>query len=120
LQAAPSRPQPNEQEENPFADHYTSTYTPPASHPNPRTTSDYGGSPDTYHPGYHSTPSYLGRQESSANNLTMHGAQPPIAEEDEHMRPRVERPQTPDLSVPQQQGHDVSPIAERNTVTYRY
>ena len=120
LQAAPSRPQPNEQEENPFADHYTSTYTPPASHPNPRTTSDYGGSPDSYHPGYHSTPSYLGRQESSANNLTMHGAQPPIAEEDEHMRPRVERPRTPDLSVPQQQGHDVSPIAERNTVTYRY
>jgi hypothetical protein len=117
LQAKPSA-----HEENPFADHYTSSYTPPPAPPNPRATSDYGGSPDSYHPGYQSTPSYLGRQESSANNLTMHGAQPPIAEEDEHARSRsrTERPRTPEGNVPQQQAHDVSPIAERNTITYRY
>ena len=119
LQAAPNRTQPSAQEENPFADHYTTTYTPPA-HQNSSSANDYGGPPDPYHPGFQSTPSYLGRQESSANNLTMHGAQPPIQEEDEHMRPRIERPRTPDLNVPQQQAHDVSPVAERNTVTYRY
>ncbi|CAA9960914.1 hypothetical protein PTNB73_05372 [Pyrenophora teres f. teres] len=111
----PNRPQQSTQEENPFADHYTSSYTPPPTHSNPRTTNEYQGSPDSYHPGYHSTPSYLGRQESSANNLTMHGAQPPIAEEDDHRRPR-----TPETNKPHQQAHDVSPIAERNTVTYRY
>ncbi|KAA8621006.1 gat domain-containing protein [Pyrenophora tritici-repentis] len=111
----PNRPQQTAQEENPFADHYTSSYTPPPTHSNPRTTNEYGGSPDSYNPGYQSTPSYLGRQESSANNLTMHGAQPPITEEDNHKRPR-----TPETNMPQQQAHDVSPIAERNTVTYRY
>ncbi|KAI4930411.1 hypothetical protein J4E85_005038 [Alternaria conjuncta] len=120
LQAAPGRTQPSAQEENPFADHYTTTYTPPASYQNSTSTNNYGGSPDPYHPGFQSTPSYLGRQESSANNLTMHGAQPTIQEEDDHMRPRAERPRTPDLNVPQQQAPDVSPVAERNTVTYRY
>jgi hypothetical protein len=109
LQAAPNRqnsvPQ-QQQDEDPFADHYTSTYTPPT---NPRS-NGYGGSPDSYHPGYQSTPSYMKRQESSANNLTMHGAA--IQEE--------ERPRTPDHNATQPQQHDVSPIAERNTVTYRY
>jgi hypothetical protein len=117
LQAAPNRQQPSAHEENPFADHYTSTYTPPsgppASYQDPSPTSDHGGLPDPYHPGFQSTPSYLGRQESAANNLTMRGAQPPISEE-------TERPRTPELNVPQQQAHDVSPVAERNTVTYRY
>lgn len=112
LQAAPNRQSvvpPAPQDENPFADHYTSTYTPPT---NPRS-NGYGGSPDSYHPGYQSTPSYLHRQESSANNLTMHGAA--IPEEDASQRPR-----TPDRNATQSQQHDVSPIAERNTVTYRY
>ncbi|KAF2997850.1 hypothetical protein E8E13_002312 [Curvularia kusanoi] len=116
LQAAPNRqsvvPAP-QQDENPFADHYTSTYTPPT---NPRS-NGYGGSPESYHPGYQSTPSYLHRQESSANNLTMHGAA--IAEEEG----ASQRPRTPDANgtqQQQQQQHDVSPIAERNTVTYRY
>lgn len=119
LPAVPSRPPPTAPEPNPFADHYTSTYTPPnGSYPNPRTTDDYGGSPDSYHPGYQSTPSYLGRQESSANNLTMHGAQPPIAEE--QPPPMPPRPRTPEANVPPSQAHDVSPIAERNTITYRY
>jgi len=104
-------------EDNPFADHHTSTYTPPpgAIH-NPRTNGQGGGSPESYHPGYQSTPSYLGRQESSANNLTMHGAAPAIREEEEQTRPR-----TPEASQGQARTHnDVSPIAERNTVTYRY
>ncbi|CAO2652552.1 Nn.00g008350.m01.CDS01 [Neocucurbitaria sp. VM-36] len=123
LQAGSTRQRPTSQEEDPFADHYTSSYTPPPGPPpNPRS-NGYGASPDPYHPGYQSTPSYLGRQESSANNLTMHGAQQSITEEDEHTRqyPGSERPRTPELNVPQQQqNHDVSPIAERNTVTYRY
>ena len=112
LQAAPYRqssvPQ-QQQDENPFADHYTSTYTPPT---NPRL-NGYGGSPDSYHPGYQSTPSYIHRQESAANNLTMHGAA--IQEEDASQRLR-----TADHNMTQPQQHDVSPIAERNTVTYRY
>ncbi|KAH7406798.1 hypothetical protein DE146DRAFT_405178 [Phaeosphaeria sp. MPI-PUGE-AT-0046c] len=123
LQAGGARQKPLDptNDENPFADHHTSTYTPPAGaiH-NPRS-EGYGGSPDSYHPGYQSTPSYLGRQESSANDLTMHGAQPQIAEVDEREHTNSQRPRTPELNVPQQQSHnDVSPIAERNTVTYRY
>lgn len=109
LQAAPNRSAAQQQEENPFADHYTSTYTPPT---NPRT-NGYSGPPDSYHPGYQSTPSYIHRQESSANNLTMHGAA--IPEEDASQRPR-----TPDHNATQPHQHGVSPIAERNTVTYRY
>ncbi len=110
LQAAPNRQQessvPQEQEENPFADHYTSTYSPP--------TNGYGGATQPYHPGYESTPSYMQRQESSANNLTMHGASP-VQEEDGR-----QRPQTPEYNATRPQPHDVSPIAERSTVTYRY
>tara|TARA_R110002003_G_scaffold244_12_gene17532 strand:- start:10407 stop:11873 length:1467 start_codon:yes stop_codon:yes gene_type:complete len=109
-------------DDNPFADHHTSTYTPPpgAIH-NPRS-NGYGGSPDSYHPGYQSTPSYLGRQESSANNLTMHGAAPQITEEEEYARdyPAGQRPRTPDATAPRHSHNDVSPIADRNTVTYRY
>ena len=128
LQAGGTRQRPTStsNDDNPFADHHTSTYTPPsgAIH-NPRS-NGYGGSPDSYHPGFQSTPSYLGRQESSANNLTMHGAQPPqISEEEEYARdyPPGQRTRTPELNAPhqQQQSHnDVSPIADRNAVTYRY
>ncbi|KAF1922485.1 uncharacterized protein M421DRAFT_426880 [Didymella exigua CBS 183.55] len=108
LQAAPNRQSvvPKQQEENPFADHYTSAYTPPT---NPRS-NGYGGSPDSYHPGFQSTPSYIHRQESATNNLTMHGA---VIQEEE-------RPRTPEHNAAQPRQHDVSPIAERNTVTYRY
>ncbi|KAH4081963.1 hypothetical protein HBI80_201750 [Parastagonospora nodorum] len=120
LQAGGSRPGPTSTsapaDDNPFGDHHTSTFTPPT---NPRA-EGYGGSPDSYHPGFQSTPSYLGRQDSSANNLTMHGAAPQIKEEDESPYD-MRQPKTPELNVPQQQTqHDVSPIAERNTVTYRY
>ncbi|KAJ4336626.1 hypothetical protein N0V95_008563 [Ascochyta clinopodiicola] len=115
LQAAPNRQRessvPQQPEENPFADHYTSTYTPPTN----SRANGYGGPPDPYHPGFQSTPSYMQRQESSANHLTMHGAGSPIQEEQARQRAR-----TPDGDATQQQQHDVSPIAERNTVTYRY
>lgn len=120
------RPTSTSNEDDPFADHHTSTYAPPSGVPQNNGSNGYGGSPDSYHPGYQSTPSYLGRQESSANNLTMHGAQPPqIREEEEYARDYPagqQHPRTPELSVPQQQQshNDVSPIAERNTVTYRY
>jgi hypothetical protein len=121
---ARQRPTSTSNDDNPFADHHTSTYTPPAGALHDPKANGYGGSPDSFHPGYQSTPSYLGRQESSANNLTMHGAQPQISEEDEYARshPASKRPETPELRVPQQQQshNDVSPIAERNTVTYRY
>lgn len=122
LQAGGTRqgPTATSNNDNPFADHHMSTYAPPsAALPNPRS-EGYGGSPDSYHPGFQSTPSYLGRQDSSANNLTMHGAAPQIKEEDESAY-EPQRPRTPELNVPQQQPHnDVSPVAERNTVTYRY
>jgi hypothetical protein len=35
---------------------------------------------EPYNPGYRSTPSYIDRQDSAANNLTMHGASPPPAQ----------------------------------------
>lgn len=108
LQVAPNRQSlvPQQHEENPFADHYTSTFTPPTN----ARLDGYGGSPDSYHPGYQSTPSYIHRQESATNNLTMHGA---VIQEEESR-------QTPEHSAAQPQQHDVSPIAERNTITYRY
>jgi hypothetical protein len=35
---------------------------------------------EPYNPGYHSTPSYVNRQDSATNNLTMYGASPPPEE----------------------------------------
>ncbi|KAL6707514.1 hypothetical protein ACN47E_004084 [Coniothyrium glycines] len=116
LQAGSNLQRPSEREENPFADHHTSTYTPPSGPPSQQQESGSNGQagpPDSYNPGYQSTPSYLGRQESSAHNLTMHGAQATIKEGDEGRR-------TPEQHAPQQQDQTASPIAERNAVTYRY
>jgi hypothetical protein len=127
LQAGGNRPRPasGTNEDNPFADHHTSAYTPPVAAPNNPSSNGYGSSPEPYHPGYQSTPSYLGRQESAVNNLTMRGAQPPqISEEEEYARdyPATQRPRTPEHSTAphQQSQNNVSPVAERNTVTYRY
>jgi len=39
------------------------------------------GSPDSYHPGFQSSPSYVKRQESSGNKFTMSGATTTIDEE---------------------------------------
>jgi hypothetical protein len=118
LQAGATRPRETStsNDDDPFADHHSAGALPNSS------SNGYGGPPDPYHPGFQSTPSYLGRQESSSNNLTMHGAKPQIAEEDEREYLTSQRPRTPESHVPQQQqSHiDVSPVADRNTVTYRY
>ncbi|KAF2683765.1 hypothetical protein K458DRAFT_339898 [Lentithecium fluviatile CBS 122367] len=133
LQAAPGRqrtstipPPAADPEDNPFADHHSSGYTAPAGPP-PRRVEDVSPVNDydsaTQNPGYHSTPSYLGRQESSANNLTMHGGaqQRALTEEEEYARdyPVSGGPRTPEHTRPRQDS-DVSPVAERGTVTYRY
>jgi hypothetical protein len=109
--------------DDPFADHHTSTYAPTPITPHNAGLNGYGGLSAPYHSGFQSTPSYIGRQENSADNLTMHGAaQHTVTEEEEYARdyPAAQRPRTPDRDVLPQQSHDVSPIAERNTVTYRY
>ena len=125
LQAGTSRQPQSEyspEDENPFADHHTSGYGPPPGPPpqrpghevSPTNGHDQRGSPTSYNPGYQSTPSYLGRQESSSNNLTMHGAV--LTEEEEYAR---DYPATPEQTR-RRQDSDVSPIAERTPVTYRY
>lgn len=118
-----SRAEPPPEEENPFADAYAA----PSGPPPPRRVEDDAptngysqtrGSPTSYNPGYQSTPSYLGRQESSANNLTMHGAAQ--QQEQERDQPRNNGPNTPEQARRPHRDSDVSPIAERGTVTYRY
>lgn len=138
LQAAPGRqrtstvpapvpaPAP-EAEDDPFADHHSPGYAPPPGPPPPRRGEDVspvnGQDSRPHDPVYQSTPSYLGRQESSANNLTMHGGaqQRGLTEEEEYARdyPAGDGPRTSELSRPRQ-GSDVSPVAERAPVTYRY
>ncbi|PVI01235.1 hypothetical protein DM02DRAFT_613848 [Periconia macrospinosa] len=118
-----------EPDDDPFADHHSSGYTAPAAGPPPRRVDDddspvngYTGPP--YNPGFQSTPSYLGRQESSANNLTMHGAgQPPVPEEGNGTREDAARKGAAAEEQSKTHGRvdsDVSPITERATVTYRY
>lgn len=132
LQAGSNRQRTNsvpepEPADNPFADHHTSGYALPSGAPPPRRVEDdsaangYGHGPSSYNPGYQSTPSYLGRQESSANNLTMHGAQRELTEEEEYARdyPASAGPRTPEQTRTRHDS-DVSPIAERGGVTYRY
>lgn len=130
LQAAPGRQRTSavpEAEDNPFADHHSSGYTAPlgAPPPPPRRVSDespvngYTTAPPPG--GYQSTPSYQGRQESAADNLTMHGGQRQLTEEEEYARDYPARggPNTPERTRTRQDS-DVSPIAERAPVTYRY
>lgn len=114
LQAGGNRrsqlPPPVADDDNPFADHHTSGYTAPPGPPPLRTEPErpLNGT------GFQSTPSYLGRQESSANNLTMHGGIAQRNSTDD------ERPRTPTRIGHRHNGSDVSPVAERGTVTYRY
>ncbi|KAF2469862.1 uncharacterized protein BDR25DRAFT_325996 [Lindgomyces ingoldianus] len=136
LQAGPTRRRTEAEDENPFADHHSPTYVAPSGPPPPppRRASDadnsppsnlgpHTGSPNSYNPGYPSTPSYPGQQQSSSNNLTMHGAgQGTLTEEEEYARdyPVSNGPRTPEQARRPQRDSDVSPIAERGTVTYRY
>lgn len=130
LQAGPGRPLSTsngaqDPEDNPFADHHT--YAAPAGPPpgqGGESAPTNGYTP--YRQEYQPTPSYLGRQESAANNITMHGAaQSNLTEEEEYAQdyPAGKRPKTPEQEQEQahqrQQG-DVSPLTDRGTVTYRY
>jgi hypothetical protein len=103
LQAGPGR---RTEDDDPFADHHSPNYGAPAA-PAPVPLQNTNGPEPTR--------SYLGRQESSANNLTMHGAVPQreLTEEEEYAR------QYPANNA-RRESNDVSPIAERGTVTYRY
>ena len=121
LQAAPGRPRSSstqENEDDPFADHHTAGYAAPSGAP----PAQRGGSAPAngyvpYRQSYQPTPSYLGRQESSANNLTMHGATQ--SDTAEQKFPASERPKTPE-ETHQRHGSDVSPIMDPAPVTYRY
>jgi hypothetical protein len=179
LQAAPHRTRTTSPTgpDDPFSDHGSNAYDHPAPPmnvpppPPPRESvrrlsereadfqsqnSDLGlgganSSPTNYSPGYTTTPSYLQRQKSAGDNVTMHGgASPPrggvgmrggrLTEEEEYARdyptggaPHGRReqeewsaePRTPEqrrLPVGAGRGatEDVSPVAERGQVTYRY
>ncbi|KAF2271860.1 uncharacterized protein EI97DRAFT_462450 [Westerdykella ornata] len=78
------------EDDNPFADHYTSTYN-----PTPRT---HGNDKDQ------------GRQQTAETHPTMRGASP-VSD--------AGRPRTPETSG-NRQDNDVSPVAERTPITYRY
>jgi len=133
LQAAPGRqrtssfptPAP-EPEDDPFADHHSSGYSAPSGPPpssrieDVSPVNDYDPMPPSS--GYQSTPSYLGRQESSENNLTMTGGvQRTLTEEEEYARdfPARGGRESPERTHARQDS-DVSPVAERAPVTYRY
>lgn len=75
----------NAESDNPFADHHSPTYGGVGN--TNGLFSGEGGSAQSNHPGFQSTPSYLNRQESSANNLTMHGAGSPVSASDNQNRP---------------------------------
>jgi len=124
--APPAGPPPSSFSSRPSEPPYNQPPLPPAG-PVPDT--QRGGSPDSYHPGYHSTPSYIQRQESAGANLTMHGgALPPTTEAAD------EGTASATLSTLRSGGHhsnagppgtyregDVSPVETRNgSVTYRY
>lgn len=128
------RPQPNPtpEEDDPFADHHSAGYAAPPGASQPLRAAGQDGhtndhshtrpSQASHNPPFQSTPSYLGRQESSSNNLTMHGAvPPPLSEQQEYARdyPVNGRPKTPEHRG-NHRDSDVSPIAERAPVTYRY
>ncbi|KAF2642172.1 hypothetical protein P280DRAFT_468613 [Massarina eburnea CBS 473.64] len=114
--------------DDPFADHHATPFAAPQRPPPGRPVEEdgspvngYTGSP--YNPGYQSTPSYLNRQESASNNLTMHGAQHPSTEEEEYARdyPANSGRRTPEQPRTRPRADsEVSPIAERAPVTYRY
>jgi hypothetical protein len=124
---APAPAPDSEPEDNPFADHHSAGYAAPAGVPPPGRGEDVspvnGYNESSHISGYHSTPSYLGRQESSADNLTMHGGaqQRGLTEEEEYARdyPVSGGPRTPEQAHARKDS-DVSPVAERGTVTYRY
>ncbi|MCJ1353351.1 MAG: hypothetical protein MMC33_003337 [Icmadophila ericetorum] len=61
---------------------------PPMEEPDPSQSQTQS---NPYHPGYKATHSYLQRQESSGNNLTMHGSMGAMGEEEEPSSPEESR-----------------------------
>jgi len=131
LQAGPNRQRtssPPAPVDDPFADHYSSGYAAaPAPAPAPPVNREQDYNPSNgYKPfsqGYQSTPSYMGRQESSANNLTMHGGQRDMTEEEEYARDYpagAGAPKSPEDESRARLESDVSPMTDHGTVTYRY
>ena len=129
--------------DNPFADHHSPNYSalPGPAPPVPRVLSGstyddespvvgHGRgtpqSPDLYNAGYKPTPSHLGREERVSNEGAGHGAslRRELTEEEEYARDypvnRGGRPDTPEQSGRRPRDSDVSPIAERGALTYRY
>ncbi|KAF2749517.1 hypothetical protein M011DRAFT_475599 [Sporormia fimetaria CBS 119925] len=101
---------PVQEDDDPFADHHSSGYAPPPGPP-PQASGSENQAPPSL--GYQSTPSYLGRQESSVNNLSMHGAShAPLSPDDN-------RPRTPE-NTRNRRDSEVSPVADRTPITYRY
>ena len=120
LQAGPggqrSGSGPSADDDDPFADHHAPvTYGAPPSGPPPLPNRSSNGH------GAESTPSYLDRQESAAGGLTMHGARAtPLGGPDEYVGSYSDNNAPNPYSQTRQQGGDVSPVAERAPVTYRY
>jgi hypothetical protein len=116
-----SQTNPVSDDDDPFADHHSSGFVAPGvRRPEGEGQADgYSqstGSSTLQNPGVQSTASYLGRQESSVNNLTMRGAtQSPLSEAGEYNG----RPRTPE-NTGNRRDSDVSPIVERTPVTYRF
>lgn len=114
-----------QEDDNPFADHHSSAYAPPPGPPrsgvpegNEEHTNGYGQGQGPPVGNYKSTPSYLGRQESSANNVTMHGASP--VSTGAGQTPREQSASAAPDRPENRRESDVSPIADASPVTYRY
>lgn len=103
----------NAETDNPFADHHSPNYG-GASNTNGHLNGQ-GQAAQSDHPGFQSTPSYLNRQESSANNLTMHGAASPVSASG-----NPNRTDMLEHAPGNQQAADVSQVPARGPVTYRY
>lgn len=79
-------------DENPFSDPAAEKKSPTPPFPQDHAPTATGQFNDRlgiepYHPGFRETPSYVGRQESAAGNLTMHAAIPETPAEDEDRTP---------------------------------
>lgn len=83
-------------ERNPFSDpEPSSSRRPPFPFDEPpRATGQFNDTHgvEPYHPGFKETKSYMGRQDSSINNITMHAAVPERDEDDEDDEPRYSVP----------------------------
>jgi hypothetical protein len=106
-----------QEDDNPFADHHSAGYGPPAGGQDREQTNGHAPSQGPPNTGYQTTASYLGRQEDSMNNKTMHGATQSVSP-DTDLYSATTRPKTPEGPGNRRES-DVSPV-DRSPVTYRY